>query len=84
MRFAKFLLVIPAALFGGWGLLHAQKTYGRLPLARVMAPAIALAHDGLDVSREMATSFQSASIPYPPSSSGRTSFVFCGSFSLMR
>jgi gamma-glutamyltranspeptidase/glutathione hydrolase len=43
------------------GLLHAQKTYGRLPLAKVMAPAIALAHDGFDVSREMAASFQSAS-----------------------
>jgi len=27
MRFAKFLLVIPAALFGGWGLLHAQKPF---------------------------------------------------------
>ena len=27
MRFAKFLLVIPAGLFGGWGLLHAQKPF---------------------------------------------------------
>ena len=31
MRFAKFLLVIPAALFGGWGLLHAQKPFQEYP-----------------------------------------------------
>ena len=41
------------------GLLHAHKQYGRLPLAKVIAPAIALAHDGFDVSLEMAKSFQS-------------------------
>jgi len=27
MRIAKFLLVIPAGLLGGWGLLHAQKPF---------------------------------------------------------
>jgi gamma-glutamyltranspeptidase/glutathione hydrolase len=43
------------------GLLHAQKTYGRLPLLKVMAPAIALARDGFDVSWEMARSFQASS-----------------------
>jgi gamma-glutamyltranspeptidase/glutathione hydrolase len=43
------------------GLLHAHKQHGRLPLAKVIAPAIALAHDGFDVSLEMAKSFQSGS-----------------------
>jgi gamma-glutamyltranspeptidase/glutathione hydrolase len=43
------------------GLLHVHKQYGRLPLAKVIAPAIALAHDGFEVSWEMATSFQAAS-----------------------
>jgi hypothetical protein len=31
MRFAKFLLVIPAGLLGGWGLLHAQKPFREYP-----------------------------------------------------
>jgi gamma-glutamyltranspeptidase/glutathione hydrolase len=35
--------------------------YGRLPLAKVIAPAIALARDGFLVSVEMARSFQAAS-----------------------
>jgi gamma-glutamyltranspeptidase/glutathione hydrolase len=43
------------------GLLHVHKQYGRLPLAKVIAPAIALARDGFDVSWEMAKSFEAAS-----------------------
>ena len=35
------------------GLTLAQRCYGRLPLAKVMAPAIALAADGFAVSREL-------------------------------
>ena len=31
MRIAKFLLVIPAGLLGGWGLLHAQKPFKEYP-----------------------------------------------------
>src|ERR1041385_1105640 len=31
MRFAKLLLVIPAAFFGSWGLLHAQKPFQEYP-----------------------------------------------------
>jgi gamma-glutamyltranspeptidase / glutathione hydrolase len=42
------------------GLLHAQKKYGRLPLAKVVAPALALAH-GLEVSWAMAKSLAAAS-----------------------
>jgi gamma-glutamyltranspeptidase / glutathione hydrolase len=34
------------------GLAYAQKTYGKLPLAQVMAPAIKLAHDGYALAWE--------------------------------
>jgi gamma-glutamyltranspeptidase / glutathione hydrolase len=43
------------------GLLHVHKQFGRLTLAKVIAPAIALARDGFDVSWEMAKSFEAAS-----------------------
>ena len=42
------------------GLALAQRQYGRLPLAEVMAPAIALARDGFDVSWALADSLKSA------------------------
>ena len=42
------------------GMAFAQKTYGRLPLAAVMAPAIALARDGFEVSWALADSLKNA------------------------
>jgi gamma-glutamyltranspeptidase/glutathione hydrolase len=42
------------------GLAYAQKRYGRLPLATVMAPAIALARDGVEISWALADSLRSA------------------------
>lgn len=42
------------------GMALAQKRYGRLPLADVMAPAIALARDGFEVSWALADSLGSA------------------------
>lgn len=42
------------------GLTYAQRRYGRLPLARVMAPAIALARDGFEVSWALADSLAAA------------------------
>jgi gamma-glutamyltranspeptidase / glutathione hydrolase len=42
------------------GLLLAQRCYGRLPLARVMAPAIALAERGFAVGPELARSLRQA------------------------
>mgnify|MGYP002654496683 CR=1 FL=1 len=42
------------------GLLLAQRCYGRLPLAQVMAPAITLARQGLPVSRNFSQSLQAA------------------------
>ena len=42
------------------GMTFAQKTYGRLPLAAVMAPAIALARDGFEVSWALADSLKNA------------------------
>ena len=42
------------------GLALAQRTYGRLPLAAVVAPAIALARDGFEVSWALADSLNSA------------------------
>ena len=43
------------------GLLLAQRCYGRLPLAQVMAPAIALAGQGLPVSRSFSQSLRAGS-----------------------
>lgn len=43
------------------GLAYAQKKYGKLPLADVMAPAIKLAEDGFDVSQALERSLSSAS-----------------------
>ena len=42
------------------GMALAQKRYGRLPLADVMAPAIALARDGFEVSWALADSLKGA------------------------
>ena len=42
------------------GLLMAQRCYGRLPLPQVLAPAIALARDGMPVSRNLSQSLQAA------------------------
>lgn len=42
------------------GLALAQRCYGRLPLAQVMAPAIRLAADGFPVSRELSDSLAAA------------------------
>ena len=42
------------------GMAFAQRTYGRLPLADVVAPAIALARDGFEVSWALADSLKSA------------------------
>jgi len=42
------------------GLLLAQRCYGRLPLARVMAPAIALAEQGFAVGPELSRSLRQA------------------------
>ncbi len=42
------------------GLLLAQRCYGRLPLQAVLAPAIALAEQGVPVSRELADSLAAA------------------------
>jgi gamma-glutamyltranspeptidase/glutathione hydrolase len=42
------------------GLLLAQRCYGRLPLAAVLAPAIALAEHGVVVDRELADSLEAA------------------------
>ncbi len=43
------------------GLLHAHRSYGKLSLAKVMAPAIALARDGFEVSWELARSLKQGS-----------------------
>lgn len=42
------------------GLLLAQRCYGRLPLAQVLAPAIHLARDGFAISRNLSQSLQAA------------------------
>ncbi len=42
------------------GLALAQRRYGRLPLATVMAPAVRLARDGFDISWHLAASLASA------------------------
>ena len=43
------------------GLALAQRRYGRLPLATVMAPAVRLARDGFEISWHLAASLASAS-----------------------
>lgn len=42
------------------GLTYAQQRYGTLPLAAVIAPAIALARDGFEVSRDLSASIDEA------------------------
>jgi gamma-glutamyltranspeptidase / glutathione hydrolase len=42
------------------GLAYAQRTYGRLPLATVLSPAIALARDGFEISWALADSLRAA------------------------
>jgi gamma-glutamyltranspeptidase / glutathione hydrolase len=42
------------------GLLYAHRTYGKLPLAKVMAPAVRLARDGFDVSYSLSQSLEAA------------------------
>jgi gamma-glutamyltranspeptidase/glutathione hydrolase len=42
------------------GLTYAQRTYGRMPLADVMRPAIELAHDGFEISQALADSLRQA------------------------
>ena len=42
------------------GLVLAQRRYGRLPLAAVVAPSIRLAEEGVEVSRELADSLAAA------------------------
>lgn len=49
--------VVPGSVAG---MALAQKTYGRLPLAAVIAPAIALARDGFQVSWALADSLKGA------------------------
>jgi gamma-glutamyltranspeptidase/glutathione hydrolase len=44
------------------GLTEAQKRYGKLPLPRVMAPAIRLAEEGFPVSHALATSMRSSTV----------------------
>jgi gamma-glutamyltranspeptidase/glutathione hydrolase len=56
------------------GLVYAHKKYGRLPLAKVVAPAIALAHDGFDVNWETAASFQASSAKLAKFPSAATTF----------
>jgi gamma-glutamyltranspeptidase/glutathione hydrolase len=50
------------------GLAFAQKTYGKLPLAQVMAPAIKLARDGYALAWEDAEDFRDSSLAAFPES----------------
>jgi len=50
------------------GLAYAQKTYGKLPLAQVMAPAIRLAREGYALSWEDAEDFRDAELARFPES----------------
>ena len=43
------------------GLVLAQRCYGRLPLAQVLAPAVALARQGVPVSRQLSLSLRAGS-----------------------
>ena len=56
-RSARWRRGVPGSVAG---LALAQRSYGRLPLAEVIAPAIALARDGFDVSWALADSLQYA------------------------
>jgi gamma-glutamyltranspeptidase/glutathione hydrolase len=56
-RFGSLACGVPGSVAG---LALAEREYGRLTLAQVMAPAIALAHDGFVVSRSLADSFARA------------------------
>lgn len=50
------------------GLAYAQKTYGKLPLAQVMAPAIKLAHEGFTLAYEDAEDLQDEALARFPES----------------
>jgi gamma-glutamyltranspeptidase/glutathione hydrolase len=50
------------------GLAHAQKTYGKLPLAQVMAPAMKLAREGFALTYEDSRDFRDAELGQFPGS----------------
>ena len=54
------------------GLLMAQRCYGRLPLQQILAPAIALARQGMPVSRNLSQSLQAAAPLLQPDATSRT------------
>ena len=60
------------------GLVLAQRCYGRLPLAQVMAPAIALARQGVPVSRSFSQSLVAGSRLLQADPSSRTLFFPAG------
>ena len=57
------------------GLVHAQRTWGRLPLADVLAPAVALAERGFPLSRDEAARLNSARLLFARFASTAAAFV---------
>ncbi len=58
-------IAVPGAVAG---LAYAQKAYGKLPLARVMAPAIKLAHEGFVLAWEDAENYRDSGLSRFPES----------------
>lgn len=70
-RFSHLSAGVPGSVAG---LLHALENYGTMPLEKVIAPAIRLAEEGIEVSYDLALSLTSAKARLSSSEAGKTVF----------